>query len=135
MEDIAMFGIFNKLGKIISSIGAERFAADMHSLFIASMNVESIKIAMWFVNEREKEIVCVHSLGKFATDGRGDINTALQEDSIFEAVDNRLTKRVLIAREIHLIHFGASQARHRECKGGVPTALTGISKCIWCRVK
>mgnify|MGYP001151772468 CR=1 FL=1 len=103
-----MANVFGKLGRIISNIGAESFAEDLHALFIASVNVGSTKIAMWFINDKSEEIVGMYPLGEFSADGRGDINAGLLQKSAFETVDSRLMERVLIAREQHLIHFGTS---------------------------
>lgn len=109
-----MVSVFTKLGRVISNIGTERFAEALHSLFVTSVNVGSTKIAVWFINEREEEIVGMHPLGEFSADGRSDIDVGLLQKSVFDAVDSRLMERVLIARELHLIHFGTSATPQTE---------------------
>ncbi|ATF32174.1 LuxR family transcriptional regulator [Burkholderia thailandensis] len=114
MEETGLVDIFCKLGKVISSIGAERFATDLHSLFVASMNVEATKITAWSINDMKREVVDVHLLGAFTSQHQDLWADILNVDLEKKSVEHPLSKKVLAARDTQLIHMNVLRPNQDE---------------------
>ncbi|KVG80504.1 helix-turn-helix transcriptional regulator [Burkholderia ubonensis] len=106
-----MVEIFVKLGKVISSVGSERFASDMHTLLAESIRPAITQITEWTLDELVGEVVRVQSLGACAapSDDVRSISFAVH------GVAHPLLNRLLVASDRQLIHINQLVRRGDGC--------------------
>lgn len=96
--------IYSELGKLISSVGQEKFLTNMHQLIVTSVPVSRIVLSEWTVDDTQSNIVDVQLLGYAGLQEGAQMHSACPT-SAKQRHDHPLVKRVLEVDDALLIHL------------------------------
>ncbi|KAA8689636.1 Regulatory protein LuxR [Pseudomonas caricapapayae] len=98
--------IYQELGKLVSSVGDDKFLSNMHQFINTSMAVSRVELSEWTVDDSQATVSEVQLLGHAGTEPNPQMQTVCPTRARHRN-DHPLVKRVLEAEDDLLIHMNA----------------------------
>ncbi|MCU1738656.1 MULTISPECIES: helix-turn-helix transcriptional regulator [Pseudomonas] len=112
-KDVVKAHLYLELGKLVSSVGDDKFLSNMHQLINASVAVSRIELSEWTVDDSQSAVVDVQLLGHAGVELSPQMQAVCPTNAKHRN-DHPLVKRVLEVEDALLIHLNARMKNEKD---------------------